>query len=345
MRIAFILPGSGRSGGIRNSVVAANQLLARGHHIRIFYRKQPNTLRLMFRSLRNRILYPGRYSWLEVFRGTKIGFHDIGECEFTPDETIVAVGFECSTILSALKSIGNPKVQYLRGMTFWIPEEVERALSFDIPKIVLSSHDRDYIESYSSGSLVEVIPNAVHQYEYYPDNTEKERTGVGTIYSSHPAKDPDTILAILDKLREDLPHIPQYVFSAGCKPKGIPRKNYVRFPSVPKARGIYSRCAVWVLASLSEGFGMPILEAMACGCAVVATDCGGPRDIITDGENGFLVKVGDVDGIVRRVEQLLNDQILRERFVRKSQETVNSFSWENSIGKLEEVLLKISEKK
>ena len=342
MKIAFILPRNSRSGGTRKTVVAANQLLARGHKVRIFYHKHPKTLRIMFRSLRNKLIYSGRYAWIETFEGSTIGIRDITECKFASDEIIVAVGIWCSAELGRLSSIQNPKVQYLRGMAFWMPEKMERALSSNIPKIVLSSHDREYVKSHYNWDVVEIIPNGVKVDEYYPEVPEDERTGVGTIYSGHPAKDPDTILALLDKLREKHPDVAQYIFGVYPRPRGISKQNYFRFPSVPKARQIYSRCKVWILASRSEGFGMPILEAMACGCAVIATDCGGPSDIINDGENGFLVDIGDVEKIINRVGKLLKDSALREKFVKNSQETIGKFAWTSSISKLERVLAKIS---
>lgn len=92
------------------------------------------------------------------------------------------------------------------------------------------------------------------------------------------------------------------------------------------------------MGSFSEGFPAPPLEAMACGCIVVAIDCGGPRDIIVDGENGFLVEVGNVEQIVDKVKLLLEDLELRQQFVQKSRDTMSKFSWESSVNKLEEVL-------
>jgi len=83
---------------------------------------------------------------------------------------------------------------------------------------------------------------------------------------------------------------------------------------------------------------MPVLEAMACGCAVVATDCGGTKDIITDGQNGFLTQVGDVDGIVKRVLLLLDDAGLRRQLVDNASQTLKRFEWGKSIEALERAL-------
>jgi glycosyltransferase involved in cell wall biosynthesis len=95
---------------------------------------------------------------------------------------------------------------------------------------------------------------------------------------------------------------------------------------------------VWIVASLSEGFPAPVLEAMACGCVVVATDCGGPRDIIEDGLNGFLVPVGDVDAIVSRVQLLLDDVAMRNQMRLRAQETVRHLTWDKCVAELEHSL-------
>jgi glycosyltransferase involved in cell wall biosynthesis len=89
---------------------------------------------------------------------------------------------------------------------------------------------------------------------------------------------------------------------------------------------------------------MPILEAMACGCAVVSTDCGGPKDIIKDGENGFLVDVGNSNKLFEKAKLLLKDEGLWRTFAEQSRITVKSYSWENSVDKLECFLRDIMER-
>jgi len=65
--------------------------------------------------------------------------------------------------------------------------------------------------------------------------------------------------------------------------------------------------SVFVLSSAREGLGNVIIEAMACGCPVVATDCkSGPRELLNDGEYGHLVKVEDVEAIANAISQVLN---------------------------------------
>jgi glycosyltransferase involved in cell wall biosynthesis len=70
---------------------------------------------------------------------------------------------------------------------------------------------------------------------------------------------------------------------------------------------------VYVSTALWEGLPITLLEAMACRRPIVATDIGGNRDVVVDGDNGFLVPAGDPEAFARRVRQLLDDPSLRRR--------------------------------
>jgi glycosyltransferase involved in cell wall biosynthesis len=86
----------------------------------------------------------------------------------------------------------------------------------------------------------------------------------------------------------------------------------------------YLKSSILVQPSRTEGFGLVIVEAMACGLPVVAFDCeNGPRSIITDGDEGFLIPAFDVEMFANRLKQLMNDGTLRkemgEKGLKKSQ--------------------------
>ena len=71
--------------------------------------------------------------------------------------------------------------------------------------------------------------------------------------------------------------------------------------------------AAAVSAALVESFGFFALEAMACGLPVVATRNGGLTEVVADGETGFLVSPGDVEGIAAALESYGTDPTLRRR--------------------------------
>lgn len=71
---------------------------------------------------------------------------------------------------------------------------------------------------------------------------------------------------------------------------------------------------VFVLSSRREGHPFVLLEAMACGCAVVATRCGGVDETVIDGETGFTVPLGNVDALAAGIAELVEHAELRRRF-------------------------------
>lgn len=75
----------------------------------------------------------------------------------------------------------------------------------------------------------------------------------------------------------------------------------------------YLSSSVYVLPSRYEGFGMVLIEAMACGIPCIAFDCPcGPRDIIKDGEDGFLVENGNIKRFAQQLSLLIENEQLRK---------------------------------
>jgi glycosyltransferase involved in cell wall biosynthesis len=92
---------------------------------------------------------------------------------------------------------------------------------------------------------------------------------------------------------------------------------------------VYNCADVFVLPSIQEGQGIVLLEAQASAVPVVAFDVGGVKEAIRDGETGFLVKQGNVDGLSTALLKLLSDEALRERMGDCGNRLVTSnFTWD-----------------
>lgn len=90
----------------------------------------------------------------------------------------------------------------------------------------------------------------------------------------------------------------------------------------------YSRHSIFVMSSRAEGFGLVLVEASVCGLPLVSFDCpSGPKEIIEDGRNGFLIeKVGDVQTMADKICQLIENESLRRQMGDNARFMVNKFS-------------------
>ena len=102
------------------------------------------------------------------------------------------------------------------------------------------------------------------------------------------------------------------------------------------------KASVFVLSSLQEGFGNVIVEAMACGTPVVATDCkSGPSEIIQDGINGLLVPPQDQISLANAILRILNDPHLAEKFSFEGRKRAEFFSVKKSLEEYEDTFQKL----
>ena len=92
----------------------------------------------------------------------------------------------------------------------------------------------------------------------------------------------------------------------------------------------YACADVFASASDSETFGLTFIEAMSFGVPAVGVDKLGPREIIRDGVNGFLVKPGDSAAMAKRMDMLLSDGKLRKRLGAQAKATAGRFTIESS---------------
>jgi glycosyltransferase involved in cell wall biosynthesis len=87
----------------------------------------------------------------------------------------------------------------------------------------------------------------------------------------------------------------------------------------------YGACDLFVFSSRGEGFGLPALEAMACGCAVITTDSGGVRQFASDAQNCLMTSPNDAQALAHAIESLVHDAECRKALADAGRETAQAY--------------------
>lgn len=109
--------------------------------------------------------------------------------------------------------------------------------------------------------------------------------------------------------------------------KDLKIKNSVSFfPPEKDIQSKYLDASVYIMSSRFEGFGMVLIEAMACGLPCVSFDCNyGPSDIIRDGEDGLLVENGKIGALAEALIKLMDQPHIRQEMGNNAKENVKRF--------------------
>jgi len=131
-----------------------------------------------------------------------------------------------------------------------------------------------------------------------------------------------------------------HLIGFGLKPPRD-RASYDEFhenPPQDRLASLYSSADIYLCPSWDEGLGMPPMEAMACGAALVTYDNGGCRDYAHDGETALLARRRDVDDLAAKLEQMVRDPALRRKLAAAGQKLVTTaFDWDAAVERLEKL--------
>lgn len=152
-------------------------------------------------------------------------------------------------------------------------------------------------------------------------------------------KNPDHLLLALERMRcreraavvfmgdgED-----RAMLESLARDRGLDAVHFLGFVNQREIPKIYAMCDVLVLPSTRDHRGTVVNEAMACGLPVVISDrvgVWGEGDIVRDGDNGFVVPVGDIDRLAAVLDTLVEDRALRARMGRRSREIISTWSFD-----------------
>jgi glycosyltransferase involved in cell wall biosynthesis len=130
-------------------------------------------------------------------------------------------------------------------------------------------------------------------------------------------------------------------YSLACQLQVAQRVLFAGYVSEASLTWLYSRARCFLYPTHYEGFGFPVLEAMACGVPVIASDCTSVAEIA--GGAAILVDPASDKSIGDSLVRLLGDESLRRRLISQGRERVGNFDWQDTVQETQKVYAELRE--
>lgn len=353
MRITFVLPFAGLSGGTKVIAIYADRLKRRGHEVFVVstpYGRQP--LRHRLKSLILRGKWPVSRPGLSHFDGVDVPhrvldrWRPVTDDDVPDADVIVATWWMTGEWVWAMSPSKGAKAILIQGYEV-LPGEENPALDavwrLPLHKIVVSRWLADLARDEFGDGDVSHVPNSVDlaQFKAPPRGRQAQPT-VGLLYATNGFKECRTSLAAFQLAERPMKDLQLVSFGSVHPGSEVPLPSGVDFayrPPQQEIRRIYSRCDVWLCGCRRDGFHLPLLEAMACRCPVVSTRMGAAPELIEEGINGYMVDVGDVEALADRLQRVL--ALPEDRWRAMSDAayaTATRYTWDDATMLLEKAL-------
>ncbi|MBK9118917.1 MAG: glycosyltransferase family 4 protein [Phycisphaerales bacterium] len=359
MKITFVTPPAAKAGGNRVIGIYARGLLARGHEVQLISAAPTG------RGLRETLGHVARGRWWHLRQGSgKLADRMIPGVphrildkpppvtpEDVPDaDVVIATWWATSPWVASFPPEKGAKAYFMQdyGVAGQRLEQVVPTWSLPLHIITISQWLHDLVLSHVPGP-VDLVPNAVdHQRFDAPPRDKQAVPTVGFVYSPYWSKGCDLCLRATELAREKLPTLRLVGF--GGKTSAHPE---FRPPAWAEFRWrapdavvpeIYASCDAWLFGSRLEGFGLPILEAMACRTPVIGTGAGAAPELIGEG-GGLLVHPMHPDAMaaaIMRVAEMSNEEW--RRMSDAAYATATRYTWDDATDLFEAALYRAAER-
>lgn len=355
MRISFLLSSLWLSGGVRVVIEYASRLADRGHHIALVYpggtldpdlrpelhpdirllptKTQPTAEHL---SPAQRI----RLVW-ELARQTPPSDFLVSTHTPTTPSTFIA---------SKMMKKGIPVWLYQDYLEMFSGKPIEtwllkNALRWHRGALVVSEFSQKELAQFAPGE-VRFVGEGLSHAEFYKPIAPAERLGehdqkryIMTMGDMRPRKGFFDFLEAVHRVYALVPNIHLWIVAKEACEFDTPLPHTLIYrPARDELARYYASCDVFVSASWWESFGLPPLEAMACGAPVVMADARATSQYARPGENCLMTPARKPDLLAQAILQVLSDPQLEARLRQRGPETASQFTWEAAVERFEQAL-------
>lgn len=357
MKITFVLPTLSLSGGIRVVSIFAERLKNRGHEV--FVISVPHS-KPSWRQQASSLLRG--HGWMTTPQNASSFFDNLSvkqkiietdrpiENKDLPDaDVIIASWWETAEWVAKLSPSKGAKAYFIQHHEVfdYLPKaRVEATWRLPMHKITISQWLVDLAQTKYGDNKISLVPMSVDTKQFYAIGRHKQSTPtVGMYYSSIYWKGSDIALQAFSLAAKKIPNLRLIAFGTEGPSPELPlpaNSEYAIQPDQDKLKDYYSKCDAWLFTSRSEGFGLPILEAMACRTPVIGTPAGAAPQLLANG-GGILVYPKNPNDtaqeIAKAIEQivLLSDDEWRAMSDAALNQVTN-YTWEEAVTLFEAAL-------
>ena len=353
MRITFVLPNFPEVpiGGYRVVYEYANRLASRGHRVSVVH---PRRLALSspknpYRRVRRRArgildrLFPPGVDWQPIDRRVSMLYVPDLRPRHVPDgDAVFATAWQTADHVLGFPCSKGVKFYLIQHYETWAgsKEQVDATWRAPLHKVVIAKWLLELGRELNCEDM-QYIPNGIDHARYRLVSPIANRPKqVAMMYSVQEWKGSRDGLRALAIVKDGCPDLRAVLFGTPERPESM--AEWIEYrqnpPQAELVNEIYNGSSIYLCASWTEGFSLPPAEAMACGCAVATTDCGGIREFAEDEVTALISPPRDSEAMARNIARLLEDNGLRQRLAKAGHDRVQSFTWERSTDQLEQLV-------
>lgn len=335
MRIDFWLPHLKVAGGTKISLTYASLLAKRGHTVRVF---TPQEGWLSF--------FSRKPTWRGIIPMQTVFVKNWQEASTTESDVVVADSWQVGGALAELKP--NKKlfhfIQHDERLYHGDASVVEAVYrSPALGKIVVSTWLKEIFEKDFKTSPAFLL-NTVDRTVFCPqEKLRAQDQQLRILMLVHPYLWKGTVegVALVERLKKKYPNVMLVGFGVREKRPPYALDEYHYNPNQKDLRDLYASADIFLCPSWDEGFGLPSLEAMASGVALVTYDNGGSRDFAYNEKTALVAPRRDKEALFAHLERLAENQELRKQIASGGRAFVETLpTWDEQTDALERILMK-----
>ena len=340
MKITFLEGQLKINGGRRVIFIYADILNRWGHDVTVV------TINSQFfkRWLANLIDY--RLPWMRRYKFKLLRVPSFDSLNIPSADIIVADEWKIINKFNELPDRVGFKIHFVQHderLYHGNPEDVDKAYRSQIKKIVIADWLREmFIRDYNYNA--DLVLNSVDksQFTKQPRTKSPDEIRILMLHHTYAWKGTKEGVAIVQELKKHYPNVKLILFGARKPNVGeIPHDEYYYNLPQEKLAWLYSNSDIFLCPSWDEGFTLPSVEAMACGCALVTYGTGSARHYAFDGKTAMVAERLNQEDLYRKTELLVKDANLRSKIAQGGYEFVQKMAtWEDRARELESIFKK-----